>query len=595
MNIQDRLFALRSAMGAFGLDAYIVSSADPHLSEYVADHWKFREWLSGFTGSAGTLVVTEEVAALWTDSRYYLQAEEQLKDSGIDLFKAGLPDTPTYVQWLAQELLPAQTVGFDGRLFTVEEIRQTMRDLKKHQILVDSNKTLIDEAWPTRPPIPDNTVFEHSKRIAGYGRRQKFDIIRGEMEKAGATHYVTAALDEIAWTLNLRGNDVDYNPVFYAYLVIDEETAHLFTNPHKIKASIGKGLAEDDVKTSLYDDFYDHLKDLFAQESHVYYDPKRTNGAILSALPATVAKTEGASFIANLKAIKNEAEKAAIDKAMVKDGVAMVEFWHWLESSLENEPITETSTVKKAKAFRARHDGFWGESFATIAGYAANGAIVHYKPTEGNDAVLKPEGLFLFDSGAQFAEGTTDLTRTFALGHVDATAKHDYTLVLKGHIALANACFPTGTKGYQLDGFARQFLWNNGLNYGHGTGHGIGCFLNVHEGPHGIGPQPNMVSIDAGMITSNEPGLYRTNQYGIRIENLLLVENHCKTEFGAFLKFSTITLCPIDTRPIEAALLTDDELEWLNTYHQTVYKKLEPLLTGQLKTFLANKCRPLER
>lgn len=595
MNIQDRLFGLRSAMSAFGIDAYIVPSADPHLSEYVADHWKFREWLTGFTGSVGTLVVTDEAAALWVDSRYFLQAEQQLEDSGIDLFKTGLPDTPTYVQWLGQELNGGQTVGLDGRLFTVEEIRQLMRDLKRHQVLVDTNKALIDEAWPTRPPVPDDTVFEHSKKTAGYGRKQKLDIVRGEMEKAGVTHYIVAALDEIAWVLNLRGNDVDYNPVFYAYLVIDEETAHLFTNPHKIKASIGKGLAEDDVKTSLYDDFYGHLKDIFTKENHVYFDPKRTNGAVLSALPQFVAKTEGPSFVNNLKAIKNEAEKASIEKAMVKDGVAMVEFWHWLENTLGHETITETATVKKAKSFRAKHEGFWGESFATIAGYGANGAIVHYKPSEGVDAELKPEGLFLFDSGAQYTEGTTDLTRTFALGEVNDTVKRDYTLVLKGHIALANVIFPADTKGYQLDAFARQYLWAQGLNYGHGTGHGIGCFLNVHEGPHGIGTQPNTVSLEAGMITSNEPGLYIAGQYGIRTENLMMVENHSKTEFGSFLKFKTITLCPIDTRPLAIELLTDEEINWINNYHQTIYKKLEPHLSHNLKEFLENKCKPLTR
>jgi Xaa-Pro aminopeptidase len=593
MQQQERLFALRSAMSAFGIDAYIVPSADPHLGEYVADHWKFREWLSSFNGSAGTLVVTDEVAALWTDSRYFLQAEQQLNGTGIELIKMGLPHSPSIEQWLVDQLLPGNTVGVDGRLFSIDEIRQFMREFKKNNLLFDTHKTLIDEVWDTRPAIPEEPLFEHSKKIAGFGRRQKLDIIRREMEAVQATHYITTALDEIAWALNLRGSDVMSNPVFHSYLVVDEEGAHLFVDPHKLKASIGKSLAEDDIKPSRYDDFYIHLKELFTPGSSVFFDPKRTNGAVLTALPSNIAKVEGPSIITNLKAVKNQAEISAIEKAMLKDGVAMVQFLHWLDVNVGKEPMTETTVARKCRWFRSQQEGFWGESFEPIPGYAANGAIVHYSAKDDTAASIEPRGFLLFDSGGQYPEGTTDLTRTICLGEISEQAKIDYTLVLKGHIALASAIFPQGTKGIQLDTLARLPLWQSGMNYGHGTGHGVGCFLNVHEGPHSISPRDNTFAIIEGMLSSNEPALYRTGQYGIRTENLMLAEPHCTTEFGSFMKFRTVTLCPIDTRPILVEMLTSDERDWINNYHRDVLQKLSPLLAPDVQEWLVAQTQPI--
>ncbi len=585
MSAADHLFKLRSYMATLGVDAYVVTSSDPHLSEYLADHWKFRNWLSGFTGSAGTLVVTQEEAGLWTDSRYFLQAEQQLDDSGIELFRMGEKDTPAYEEWLNLQLYPGCVVGINGKTITVNAYRTLAKTLKKADIRLDGKLFLEDEIWEGRPLIPEEGIFELSADYCGMERSDKIELIRDIMKSKGATHYVIAALDEIAWILNFRGKDVSYNPVFHSYLIITENQINLFIDPHKLTSSIGKQLAKEGIKVYLYDDFYEFIKDML-QDSIILIDPDRVNSSIFSYLPSQSAKIEIESLITQLKARKNPVEIENFRKAMIKDGVAMVNFLYWLDNAIGKESLNEYTLTKKLRSFRKKQANYQGDSFSTISGYGANGAIVHYSVNKESALEVKPEGFYLIDSGGQYLEGTTDLTRTIALGALSEDEKKDFTLVLKGHIALDKAIFPKGTRGVHLDILARQALWSAGLNYGHGTGHGVGHFLNVHEGPQSIRPQDNGVEIKEGMITSNEPGLYRTGKYGIRIENLILCENDQKTEFGEFLKFETLTLCPIDLRAIKVDLLTSEEKEWLNNYHQKVRLALEKHLEEDEKQWL---------
>jgi Xaa-Pro aminopeptidase len=594
MTTHDRLFEIRSLMAASNVAACIIPGNDPHLSEYVAEHWKFRQWISGFTGSAGTIAVTHEEAGLWTDSRYYLQAENELADSGVTVFRLGEPATPKPEEWLCHALEPMDTVGVDGRLFSVDEIRRYNKELKKGDLKLETNFYASDEIWTGRPPIPDSTIEEYPLEYSGLSRTEKIELIRASLKRAGASHYVVCALDEIAWTLNLRGKDVNFNPVFHSFLIISNSSAYLFIDPHKLTAAIGKNLAADNIKVSLYSDFHSHLKELgTGKPISMFFDPQKTTFSALSSLGQKTEKIEGNSIITALKGMKNETEIAWMKKIMVKDGVAMVQFLHWLYSSVGNEKITELSAATKARQFRSQQEGFKGESFKTIAGFNANGAIVHYSADESTNTTVTQNGLFLFDSGGQYLGGTTDLTRTIMLGEVSEQAKIDYTLVLKGHIALAMTRFPEGTKGVHLDAFARQALWNHGLNYGHGTGHGIGCYLNVHEGPQSIRPQDNGVEMRVGMITSNEPGLYRQGLYGIRIENLILTVDDVETEFAKFMKFETLTLCPIDLKPVVKELLTKEEIDWINNYHQTVFEKLSSHLEQELKDFLKEKTQPI--
>jgi Xaa-Pro aminopeptidase len=586
MTISDKLFSLRSIMAANSLEAYIISSNDQHLSEYIAEYWKFREWISNFTGSSGTLVVLEDDAALWTDSRYYLQAEKELENTGIQLFKSSEPGVPKPEEWIVSILDSGTAVGLDGRTFSIDDIRQYAKIFRQANLRLDPNQFLADEIWTTRPLLPDYPIYEYPTELAGATRAQKLQQVRRHMLKNNTTHYITSSLDEIAWVLNLRGNDIPYNPVFHAFLIITDESVHLFTNPHKVTSTLGKKLAQDEVKISLYDDFYKTLKEIPQKGSNICFDPSRTNGSLLSALPQTVQKTECLSLISIPKACKTDAEIKGIETAMIKDGIAMVKWLRWMDENVSSKKLTEVSVAAKAKEFRAEQEDFKSLSFKTIAGYKSNGAIVHYAPTEENCAEIKKSGLLLFDSGAQYLQGTTDLTRTISLGNIQPDEISDYTLVLKGHIALATAIFPEGTRGCQLDILARYPLWQQTLNYGHGTGHGVGCFLNVHEGPHGIRPQDNGIALQPGMITSNEPGLYREDKYGIRLENLLLIEPYQTSDFGNFLHFRTLTLCPFDLKPIKKEMLTEAEIKWLNDYHQMVYNKLAPHLDEETKQWL---------
>ena len=587
MSQSEKLFTVRSQMAMMGLDAVVVLSSDQHLSEYIADYWKFREYISGFDGSAGTLVITMDDAGLWTDSRYFLQADQQLSGSGISLFKMGEQGVPTYSDFLADALAPGSVVGVDGRTMSVADYKTFASTLKKNDIRIDSRVNLADDIWFDRDAIPEDDIFELEDEFTGMSLVDKFKIISDDMRKNGATHYVVCALDEIAWMLNLRGSDVEYNPVFHAFMVVSQNHVNLFIDPHKLTSLVGKRLEDDNVRVFHYNDFYKFLREL-PPHSDIYYDPIRTNFQSINSLPQTAARLEGASFITNHKSIKNDVEIAGARIAHVNDGVAMVQFLIWLEENIGKTELDELMCAEKLLSFRQNQPLFIGESFGCISGYGPNGAIVHYSVTAESSAKLQPQGFLLLDSGGQYRNGTTDITRTISLGKLTEQQKLDYTLVLQGHIRLALAVFPEETRGVHLDILAREALWSHGLNYGHGTGHGIGSFLNVHEGPQSIRPQDNGVVLKPGMITSNEPGLYRTGEYGIRIENLILCRKKMETPFGKFLDFETLTLCPIDVKPIKRELLSNAEVEWLNGYHQMVYQLLSPKLNDNEKGWLKN-------
>lgn len=592
MQTSDKLLLLRNKMVELGIDACIIPSGDPHLSEYPSQHWKIREWLSAFTGSAGTLVVTSEEAGLWTDSRYFLQAEDELDTQSITLFKEGEKGVPQYTEWLCEVLMPGSRVAVNGATVSVSLLRKITRELRKEQIQIDSSVTVAEDVWEARPAIPDNTVIIHDDKWSGQSRAEKLDMLRREMKRDGVTHYITAALDEIAWLLNLRGTDVPYNPVFHAFLMVEFGTVKLFINPHKLTAQIARKLDGDDIRVSLYENFEAHLKEI-PDDASVLLDPDRINSSIYASIPPKCTKREQTSYITSLKARKNDTEIANLKKTLINDGLAMVHFLKWLEDKVGEGKITEMSAAETLKNFRAAQPEFVGESFRTISGYAEHGAIVHYSVSNETNLKLKPEGLYLVDSGGQYKGGTTDITRTVALGKFPKQAKTDYTLVLKGHIALACAVFPQGTRGVHLDILAREALWRHGLNYGHGTGHGIGFFLNVHEGPQSIRPQDNGIEIEPGMVSSNEPGVYRRGEYGIRIENLILAKVKQESEFGTFMEFETLTLCPIDKTLIDKSLLTQQECEWFNNYHAGVYNALAPLLDEEHRNWLKEKTSAL--
>ncbi len=592
MSTAERVFQMRSKMLSMGIDAYIIPSSDPHMSEYSAAHWKKREFISGFTGSAGTVVITRDEAGLWTDSRYYIQAEEELKESGIDLYKISQPNTLDYADWLAERLNPGCTIAFEGEVFSIEDARKISKKFKPYGISIDPNQSLLDEIWEGRPPIPDKPISVHETKFAGLSRVEKVEKIREEMRNQDASHYIITALDEIAWTLNLRGNDVSYNPVFHSYLIISLDAVYLFIDTHKITATIGKQLAKDDISIHLYTDIFKWIKDM-PIDSGLLFDPLTTNAKIYSLIPREVIKIEKTSVVKNLKGIKNSVEQEGFREAMIKDGIAMVKFIHWLTNNVPTGKISELSAASELKKFRAEDELFRGESFGAISAFAQHGAICHYSVSRDSDLKLSNDNFYLIDSGGQYESGTTDITRTIHLGTPTVQQKIDFTMVLKGNISLDTTCFPEGTRGVHLDILARKALWSQGLDYGHGTGHGVGCFLNVHEGPQAIRPNDNGVALAEGMITSNEPGLYREGEYGIRIENLILTTEAKKTEFGNFLKFETLTLCPIDLKSIDATLLTHEEIDWLNNYHQMVYDKLAPHLNSELKLWLKDQTKSL--
>ena len=591
--IQQRISALREAMKHYNMGAYIIPSSDPHLSEYPADCWKSRQWISGFTGSAGTIVITADKAGLWTDSRYFLQAAKELEGSGIELYKMGLPETPGLPVFILRNLQENETVGLDGQTYSVADAEELNLVLKKKKITLDVSRDLIHEIWIDRPAIPGGMLFELPVEYSGKSTSDKLEAINTKLHEAGADGLVLCALDEIAWTFNIRGNDVEYNPVVVSYAFISEEETVLFILPGKITHEMSKNLQAEGVTLADYSKITSYLAKL-KDKTRLYIDPKKTNFALYNALPFSCEVIEGVSPVAMLKSIKNEKEIEGFSNAMVRDGVALTRFFIWMEKSLSaGKTLTEISISEKLAEFRNKQALYVSESFETIAGYKGHGAIVHYGATPESNATLAQEGLLLIDSGAQYFDGTTDITRTIALGEPTEAMMKDFTRVLKGHISLAKCKFPQGTRGSQLDILARKALWDNGINYMHGTGHGIGHFLNVHEGPQSIRMEENPVALQPGMVISNEPGVYRTDEYGIRIENLILVREDSETEFGKFYSFETLTLCPIDRKLIITSQLSARERAWLNKYHQRVYEKLSPFLFEEEKEWLKNKTAEL--
>lgn len=586
-NITERVTVLRSLLSEKGLSAFIIPSTDPHLSEYVASHWKSREWISGFTGSAGTVVVTLDKAGLWTDSRYFLQAADQLENTAIELFKDGLPTTPTIMEWLSGELKEGESLGIDGKMFSVSEVEDMKNILSKKSITVDTSLDPFEQIWSDRPAMPQDPAFVYETKYAGVSCTDKIEQIRQKMENAGVESLLVSTLDEIAWTLNLRGCDVKCNPVVISYLLISKTEIVYFIAPEKLTKEVREYLLSQDVVIRNYDEINNALSEL--NTTTLLINPLRTNFDVYSAVNSSCKVVCGNSPVALLKAIRNEQEIAGIRSAMIRDGVALTKFLRWLETAVPKGTETELSIDAKLHEFRAAQDMYMGESFDTIAGYKEHGAIVHYSATAETSSVLKPEGFLLLDSGAQYLDGTTDITRTIALGPLTEEEKIDYTLVLKGHIALATCKFPYGTRGAQIDVLARAALWQRGLNYLHGTGHGVGHFLSVHEGPQSIRMNENPVLLLPGMLTSNEPGLYKSGRHGIRTENLTLVRRDVETEFGEFYRFETVTLCPICTEGIIKSLLSDLEINWLNDYHKIVFDRLSPYLDAEEISWLRTK------
>lgn len=592
MVIIDRIRRLRKEISDKGIDAYIVPSSDPHMSEYVAAHWEGRKWLSGFTGSAGTLVITQDSCGLWTDGRYYVQAEKQLEGTGIRLFKFGMEGVKSFTEWIADTLGQGECVGMDGKLFSVSQVRNMEKIFSKKGILINKEHDLLMGIWKDRPAIPRETVFVHDMVYAGRTAAQKIEDVREMMAQKGANYHLISSLDDIAWLYNIRGGDVAYNPVAISYALISEEKAWLFINEDKVSVPVREHLSDNGVEIEDYERIESYLSRLGRGDT-ILLDPQRVNSWLYDSIGREARIEEDTAITTILKAVKNQVEIENLKKAHIKDGVAMVKFLCWLDNNLSKEEITEITVADKLEEFRSQQENYMGLSFPTIAGYGDHGAIVHYQADEESAYTLKPHGLLLIDSGCQYLEGTTDITRTIALGPTTPQQRSDYTLTLKGNIKLSRTRFLKGATGTNLDILARLYLWEHGIDYKHGTGHGVGYFLNVHEGPQSISPRISTVKLEEGMLVSNEPGVYREGSHGIRIENLLLVAGDIETEFGEFLRFEPVTLCPIDLAAVEPDLLDEEEKKWLNQYHERVYNTLGPLLDEKERLWLKDKTRAI--
>ena len=594
MNVHERIAALRAAMSKAGVAAYVVPGNDPHASEYMASHWCEMQWLSGFNGESGTVVVTMDKALLWTDSRYYLQAGIELKDSGIELMRESDIDCPSVVDWLAEHV--KGIVGVNPEMFSVNDFAAW-----KEQIALKSID-LIKPLWTeNRPAIPQDKLYPYSADFAGESVESKLARMREQLAKKGANALIVSALDEIAWLLNIRGNDVEYNPVVISYVVLENDKCTLFVNPAKVDTVAQNYLDFNAIDVKPYEAVFEHIRGL---KGTVLFDGARVNEALFEAIPEACKKINAKSPILIDKAKKNAVELEGERIAMRQDAVALTRFFKWLEELKDEsgkwkvERLTEWDLMEKLHAFRLMGENFIEESFGTIAGYLGNGAIVHYAATKENCAIVKPEGMLLLDSGGQYLDGTTDITRTIWLGGpIPQQAKLDYTYVLKGHIALGRARFPRGTRGNQLDALAKQFMWEAGITYGHGTGHGVGHFLGCHEGPQNVRTDNNPTALEVGHIISDEPGIYRTDKWGIRTENLITVipapQTKATTTEDEWLQFETLTLCFYDTSLIEMSIMTKEEIDWINAYHKRVYDEVAPLLNEEERVFLAQKCKAL--
>ena len=593
-DIQNRLAALRSEMRRESIDACILPSTDPHCGEYVPDHWKGREWISGFGGSAGTAVVTMDAAALWTDSRYFIAAAEALRGTESALMRQGVDGTPTVAEWIGRKLAASggTEAAIDGMAAPEAYVEALAAGLRRQGgITLRTNLDVLGRIWADRPPLPAAPIVVHPEEYAGETAASKLARIRCRLKAMHVDGMLMSSLDDIAWALNLRGSDVHCNPVFLAYLLLEGDEAWLFTDPRKVGREVWKHLQGIGVKNVAYTDIASALTSY--SEYNILMDPATTCHTLYKCVRRAEV-VAAPSPVEAMKAVKNKTEIEGFRRAMLRDGVAMVRFLRWLRPAVEAGGQTEMSAAAMIESLRGGQELYRGPSFDTIAAYAAHAAIVHYEPSPATDAPLRPEGLLLVDTGGQYLDGTTDITRTIALGPVSDEERRVYTLVLKAHIALERAVFPCGASGTQVDALAREPLWREGMNYLHGTGHGVGCYLNVHEGPHQIRMEWKPAPLLPGMTVTDEPGIYIEGSFGVRTENTLLIVPHSETEFGRFLAFEPLTLCPIDKEPIVVSMLTDGERRWLDGYHHTVYSRLAPLLADDERRWLADACSPLE-
>ncbi len=591
--VAERIEALRAQMKEAGIAATVIPQTDPHLSEYLADHWQVRRWLSGFTGSAGSLVVTMNEALLWADSRYWLQGAQQLEGTEIKLMKDGLPDTPSIIDWLCSTLKKSDTVGVNGMVFSVAECESMSAALNRCGISLNVDFDVIDRIWSDRPGMPADKVFMHDEKYAGEASGSKLGKILDNVKAQDADAVFISDLAEIAWALNIRSRDVESNPVVTSFLYISPDGSTLFVDEAKLTPEVSAYLAANGVAVAPYGSAMTFLAALPASV-RVLINPVQSAAAFTPALGARMVK--GGSPVAILKGCKNDVQIAGIREAMIRDGVALVKSFMEIERTVsEGGHLTEMGVADILTRYRSEQDLYFDQSFDTIAGFGPHGAIVHYSANPSTDVALRPDNLLLVDSGASYLDGTTDITRTITLGNPTNAQRHDFTLVMKGHISLAEAIYPVGTRGAQLDVLARINLWKEGLSYLHGTGHGVGHFLNVHEGPQSIRLNENPTPLMVGMITSNEPGLYRDGAYGIRCENLVLTVPAFSTEFGDFLRFETLTLFPFDLQLFDTAIMTPGEVDWVNRYHTMVYDRLSPRLDDAERQWLREKTRPLVR
>ncbi|NFN95349.1 aminopeptidase P family protein [Clostridium botulinum] len=591
MRTFEKIEKLREIMKKENIDYYVVPSGDFHQSEYVAEHFKSRAYITGFTGSAGTALIGREKGILWTDGRYFIQAEQQLKDSGIELYKMRIPGWPTLHEWLMENMKSGETVSFDGRLFSANEYKEFKKIKDKKDINIVMDKDLIEEIWNNKPELPKEKAFLHDIKYCGKSAKEKIEEVRVEMKKMGAESYIISSLDDIAWLYNIRGNDVKDTPVVLAYAVVNEEKATLYIDKNKLSNEDQIKLNNEGIKIDEYNNIFEDVKDI---KNSVILDPNKVSGYIYTLINENVEVIEGLNITTKLKAIKNSIEIENLKRCQIKDGVAMVRFLKWLKESVGKENITEVTVADKLLELRSKGDLFVEESFGTIAGYKDHAAMMHYSATDESAYELKPEGILLVDSGGQYLDGTTDITRSFILGKLTDEEKKDFTLVLKSHINLMKAKFLKGTTGSNLDVLARTILWDEGMDYKCGTGHGVGFFLSVHEGPQSIRPVPNTVVLEPGMILTNEPGVYKEGKHGIRTENVMLVTNDIETdEGGEFYKFEVMSYCPIDIEGIDKSLLTEAERKWLDVYHTETYAKLSPYLNDEEKNFLKNATREI--
>jgi Xaa-Pro aminopeptidase len=588
----EKLALIRAVLQQKSIDAYIIPLSDPHLGEYIPGHWKIIPWLTGFTGSAASVIITHTLAGLWTDSRYFVQAEAQLEGSEYILMKPGSFQKYDYVDWLAENISSGSKIGFDGRIFSISQVRKLEEALGLKKITFDDNCDIITEMWTDRPPMPVSVAWDHPVEYSGSDRSKKIAEVRKKMKEKGADLHLLTSIDDIMWLLNIRGNDVEFSPLLTSFALVGERQILLFVDDKKIPQTLKAEFDKLGIVMLPYEETCEMISFL-ADGSLIMVNPSTTSVALYKSIPERFEIIEDISIPTRLKSIKNKTEIENLSAVMVKDGVALTKFFFYIDQNNDKVPMTEVSLAVKILELRSHQKDFLGASFATITAFKEHGALPHYSSVPETDSIVGERGLLLVDSGGQYMGGTTDITRTVPIGLPTAREKNDFTLVLKGHIKLAMAKFPYGTRGYQLDHLAREPLWQNGLNYGHGTGHGVGYCLNVHEGPQSISPADNKSLIEPGMLISNEPAIYRGGEYGIRTENLILCYEDEETEFGKFLKFDTLSLCYIDNKLIDISILEKKEIEWLNKYHSGVFEKLSPHLEPDEIAWLKDKTEPI--